>query len=171
MNENKELDIFIENIINKYKLDKTNQKKIREIIIASITINYYADIQFILFKRYLEKKINKSIKDENIYELVKLIKPKLKDNYTFFSTKILTTDDRRKMYNDVNILLQIFDKNLVNESMLPGISFAIDKLRNYDFSIIANRRDCIENIKTKSELMDIGIENYIEKNLKIILKL
>lgn len=170
MNKDKDLDIFIRNIINKYKLDSSNEDEIRDVIITCIVINYYADIQFILFKRYLENKLKKSISDEDLYELIKLIKPTLKDKYSFFNTKILTVDDRRIIYNDVNILTEIFDKNLINDHMIPGITLAIEKLRNHDFYIISNRKDCIENIKSKLELLDIGIDNYIEKNLKKLLK-
>lgn len=170
MTENKKIDIFIENIIKKYNLDKNNPNELNEIILTSIVVNYYANMQFILFKRYLEKKKNIEINNEDLYELIKLIIPKLKDNYSFFDINILTVDDRRMIYNDISILVKMFDNNLINDSMIPGISLAIEKLRNHDLSIISNRRDCIENIKCKLELLNIGIENYIEKNLKILLK-
>lgn len=170
MTEDIEMDDFIENCIRKYNIDKTSKTDIKEIIITSIVINYYSDIQFTIFKRYLENKTKKHISDDDMYELVKLVKPKRKDSYSFFDTEILTTEDRKRIYNDIHILIKIFDKNLVNDYMIPGISFAIDKLKEYDYSILANRRDCIENIKTKIDLIDMGIENYIDKNLKKIIK-
>lgn len=157
---------FIQKIKEKYQT--TNIDEIKEIVLTSIVIYFYSDIQFVIFKRHIENKMDKELSDEDLIEMISLISPKRKDNSSFYDTNKLTTDDRRRIYSDISILTKFLDYNFINDNMIPGITDSINELKKYDFKSISNKASCIENIKTSISLINIGLKDYINNHMNEI---
>ncbi len=159
---------FIDNLISTYEID--NEEELQNLVFICITIYYYADIELVILKRNIEQKTKEEVSDNDIFDLISLMTPKKKDKYTSFKTNILTTDDRRRIYNNISILKKLFENGLINDEMIPGIKDGIDKLKELDYSLISNKEVAIENIKEQKQLIDLGIETYLKNNIDKIIK-
>ena len=56
----------------------------------------------------------------------------------------------------------------IDDNMIPGITNSINELKNYDFTSISNKASCIENIKTSTSLVNIGLKDYINNYMNEI---
>lgn len=170
-------DPFAQNFIKKYNVDYKSCdgfKKVVNFQNCAIMINYMGNIHSVIVKRYLENKHGKPISDEELYEYIDDKKVQLMDNITSFpfDENTLTVEDRAEIWKNMGMLWELYIRNVflgcLDQRRLDALANAV---KTYSIKLFANKRSCIENLRKKKILDELGLQEYIQKVAPELLQL
>ena len=164
-----ELPQYLQNCVQKYNIKYNTAQGIGQMIYMGnmgLFINYFADIQFIIVKRNIETQTGKSISDDELYKLILNTTPTLTDKISNYSINNLTMEDLNMIYRDFNIILKLYKKNKFFSIDYGKLNAVINHIHRRNLKVFANKKSCIDNIKAKKNLNDLGLQEYINVLIK-----
>lgn len=165
-------DEFVQQLIEKYSIDyKTCDGfyKIIQLSQGAVFIDYFADIQFLILKNYLMNKYSRELSDEEVKERV-LRTPNLFINkYFSYPVVDMRVKDRLTIYNKMNVLTDLYRVDYFNEIENDILKKIMEKFTDYDFTNVSNKHNTLDNIKQKESLLQLGLREFSEKEVKRVL--
>ena len=167
-----DLHPFKQNLVKKYNIDINTYEGLKELSANcsnSIFLNYYADAELAIIKKFFEDNDQKEYSDEEITK--KVCEMKLRFWYKFFIYPLdnLSSNERARIYNDFDILRKLYLRGVFIPS--DAMHFMLLHTENFDFRDVADKYTTILNIKAKAEMDNLGLQSYIESIVPSLLEL
>ncbi len=167
-----DLHPYKQNLIKRYNIPFNTYegfKDLSEKCSNSIFLNYYADAQFTIIKKYYEIKNGRKYTDEEMIEYINSLK--LRFWYKLFSYSLDHLDgyDRLRIYRDFEILRLLYERGAFITSQ--AMEYILLESSNFNFDSVADKYTTILNIKNKSLYDSLGLQSYIESVVPSLLTL
>ena len=168
-----ELDNFTKELAKKYNIDVNcfeGYYEIKKLGQSAVFLNYFTDIQFLVFKNYLINKMKRDISNHEALEIALNMPNPFYNKFLYYSASNLNWIDKAAIYQDMNILSNLYDLSFFNKFEDENLSKIINDFKNYNYDNIVNRHTTLGNIKTKLELNKIGLQEFSENQVKELIK-
>ena len=168
-----DFDEFAQNLIKLYNINYNTYEGYNEIMKLSesaVFVNYYADIQLRIYKNYLIKKLNREISDEEAINDALKRHNISANKMLYYPIDDINWMERQKMYQDMNILIELYNQGFFFEINTPTLENMIKAFNKYDISGTNNKYGVLNNIKAKQELVKMGLKEFCQEETSKVLK-
>ena len=163
---------FVRKIIQTFSFDIHNYEDIINIgqnCKTALFLNYYADAQLTILKKYLEDRDSITYTDEEVMQKVNNTKLKFWYKLFFYPLNNLTDYERARIYNDFSILRKLNDRKVLPENR--NVTIVLEDSESFDFKCASDKFTTLYNIKNKYELLRDGLQTFIDDVVPLILEM
>ena len=166
-------DPFAQKLIQKHNINYNTYEgfyKVMTLCQGAVFVNYYGDIQLRIFKSYLENKYNKILSDEEVVEIAYKTLNLPYNKYLTYTSLQMNWQDRSIMYKDMAILADLYDHEFFYEINTPTLENIMSAFKKFDISGVSNRYSVLTNIKSRAELLKLGLKEFSDNEASKVLK-